>query len=143
MLEKMKAEFEKWHRFPVTDDMDIHTAVAWDSWRIAWNEAITAGRDCRLCARYTLNTAGCVATAQCVNGDQFKATAPRQYWIAEGAGDGNGNPDTIAEHLRGMLADGTTQCPLCGETLVHTHSPREIVIYRNGIKYGRSLLTRL
>lgn len=48
MLEKMKAEFEKWHGYPVTDDMDIHTAVAWDSWRIAWNAGISAatgGRD--------------------------------------------------------------------------------------------------
>jgi hypothetical protein len=82
MLEKMKAEFEKWHGYPITDDMGIHTVVAWDGWRIAWNEAITAGRDCRLCARYTLNTIGCVATAQCVDGDQFKATASRQYWIS-------------------------------------------------------------
>ena len=55
------------------------------------------------------------------------------------AGLGVWDPDTIAEHLRGMLADGTTQCPLCGETWVHTHSLREIVIYRNGIKYGRSI----
>lgn len=54
-------------------------------------------------------------------------------------GLGGGNPDTIAEHLCGMLADGTTQCPLCGETWIHTHTPREIVIYRNGVKYGRSI----
>ena len=51
MLEKMKAEFEKWHGYPVTDDMDIHTAVAWDSWRIAWNAAIAAELDFRMCAQ--------------------------------------------------------------------------------------------
>ena len=37
MLEKMKAEFEKWHHFPVTDDMDIQTEVAWENWQAAWN----------------------------------------------------------------------------------------------------------
>lgn len=42
MLEKMKAEFEKWHGYSVNDDMDIHTAVAWDSWRIAWNAGAMA-----------------------------------------------------------------------------------------------------
>lgn len=48
-------------------------------------------------------------------------------------------PDSIAEHLRSIIADGTTQCPLCGCTSVHEHAPAEIVIYRNGVKYGRSL----
>ena len=42
MLEKMKAEFEKWHRFPVTDDMDIQTEVAWMNWQAAWNAGISA-----------------------------------------------------------------------------------------------------
>ena len=42
MLDQMKEEFEKWHGYPVTDDMDIHTAVAWDSWRIAWNAGAMA-----------------------------------------------------------------------------------------------------
>ena len=48
-------------------------------------------------------------------------------------------PDTIAEHLRGMLASGTMTCPLCGRDNPHEHSPTEIIIYRNGVKYGRSL----
>ena len=38
--EVMKAEFEKYHGFTVNDDMDIHTAVAWDSWRIAWSAGV-------------------------------------------------------------------------------------------------------
>ena len=42
MLEKMKAEFEKWHRFPVTDDMDMQTEVAWMNWQAAWNAGISA-----------------------------------------------------------------------------------------------------
>lgn len=41
MLEKMKAEFEKWHRFPVTDDMDMQTEVAWMNWQAAWNAGIS------------------------------------------------------------------------------------------------------
>ena len=41
MLEKMKAEFEKWHRFPVTDDMDIQTEVAWMNWQAAWNAGVS------------------------------------------------------------------------------------------------------
>ena len=85
MLEKMKAEFEKWHRFPVTDDMDIQTEVAWENWQAAWdvcNATIGAEIDCRLCARYTTDTCGCMATAQCVGGNQFEPTALRQYWIA-------------------------------------------------------------
>lgn len=42
MLEKMKEEFEKWHRFQVTDDMDIQTEVAWMNWQAAWNAGISA-----------------------------------------------------------------------------------------------------
>lgn len=48
-------------------------------------------------------------------------------------------PGALADHLRSMLLDGTVQCPLCGKTGPHPHSPEEIVIYRNGVKYGRSL----
>ena len=84
MLEVMKEEFEKWHRFPVTDDMDIQTEVAWDNWQAAWdacNATIGAEIDCRLCVRYTTDTCGCMATAQCVGGNQFEPTALRQYWI--------------------------------------------------------------
>ena len=47
--------------------------------------------------------------------------------------------ETIAEMLPSILSNGTTQCPLCGNTRVHEHRPSEIVIYRNGVKYGRSL----
>lgn len=52
--------------------------------------------------------------------------------------DGN---DPMADHLRAMLGDGSgsTKCPLCGKTYMHEHSPLEIICYRNGIKYGRSL----
>ena len=42
MLEKMKAEFEKWHGYPVTDDMDIQTEVAWENWQAAWSAGISA-----------------------------------------------------------------------------------------------------
>lgn len=37
------------------------------------------------------------------------------------------------------MNSGTTQCPLCGRNFPHEHSAEEIVIYRNGVKYGRSL----
>jgi hypothetical protein len=47
-------------------------------------------------------------------------------------------PGALADHLKSMLLDGTVQCPLCGKTGPHPHSPEEIVIYRNGVKYGRS-----
>lgn len=39
-------------------------------------------RDCRLCANYTTASGGCVSTVQCVDSDQYRATAPRQYWKA-------------------------------------------------------------
>jgi hypothetical protein len=39
-------------------------------------------RDCRLCANYTTQAGGCLSVVQCVDSMQFKATAPRQYWIA-------------------------------------------------------------
>ena len=96
MFEKMKAEFEKWHRFPVTDDMDIHTEIAWKNWQSAWNAGVNAERDCRLCAYHTINAVGCVATAQCVGGDQFKATAPHQYWDDYG----------LTVHLTPAIDDG-------------------------------------
>jgi hypothetical protein len=38
-------------------------------------------RDCRLCANYTTKTGGCISVVQCVDSAQFKATAPRQYWV--------------------------------------------------------------
>ena len=39
-------------------------------------------RDCRLCAHFTTQAGGCVSVVQCVDSMQFKATTPRQYWIA-------------------------------------------------------------
>lgn len=39
-------------------------------------------RDCRLCANFTTQAGGCVSVVQCVDSMQFKATTPRQYWIA-------------------------------------------------------------
>lgn len=38
--------------------------------------------DCRICAHYTTQTGGCVSVVQCVDGAQFRAKSPRQYWIA-------------------------------------------------------------
>lgn len=52
---------------------------------------------------------------------------------------GDGSHESIAEMLPSMLRNGVTQCPLCAHEDIHTHSPAEIVIYRNGMKYGRSL----
>lgn len=45
--------------------------------------------------------------------------------------------DTIAVMLPSLLA--SSECPLCGRSGFHQHSAEEIVIYRNGVKYGRSL----
>lgn len=39
-------------------------------------------RDCRLCAHFTTKSGGCTSVVQCVDSMQFKATAPRQYWVA-------------------------------------------------------------
>lgn len=47
------------------------------------------------------------------------------------------------EEIAGSLstmANGSTKCPVCGRTYVHDHSPEELIIYRNGVKYGRSLV---
>lgn len=38
-------------------------------------------RDCRLCANFTTKSGGCTSVVQCVDSMQFKATAPRQYWV--------------------------------------------------------------
>lgn len=37
-------------------------------------------QDCRLCSKFTAAGGGCNSTAQCVDGNEFKPTAPRQYW---------------------------------------------------------------
>lgn len=46
------------------------------------------------------------------------------------------NGDSMSDHLHGILESGT-KCPLCAKTGVHEHTPMEIIIYRNGMKYGR------
>lgn len=46
--------------------------------------------------------------------------------------------DAMLEMLPTMLLNGSTQCPLCGQYEVHSHTPGDIIIYRNGVKYGRS-----
>lgn len=45
----------------------------------------------------------------------------------------------IRDMLPSLLVSGSEKCPLCGHCGIHEHSPAEIVIYRNGIKYGRVL----
>lgn len=40
--------------------------------------------------------------------------------------------DAMAAAPRGFM------CPLCGRDYPHPHSPEEIIIYRNGVKWGRS-----
>lgn len=45
------------------------------------------------------------------------------------------NPQLLADHLSSL--SGSSTCPLCGQSGVHEHTPQEIVIYRNGVKYGR------
>lgn len=50
----------------------------------------------------------------------------------------NNDYQNIADMLPSMLLGGE-KCPLCGNTGMHQHTPAEIVIYRNGMKYGRSL----
>lgn len=36
--------------------------------------------------------------------------------------------------------NGTTECPLCGDCLVHEHTATEIICYRNGVRYGAKLV---
>jgi hypothetical protein len=45
-------------------------------------DALRADADCRLCANFTTKSGGCVSLVQCVDGSQYKATTPRQYWLA-------------------------------------------------------------
>jgi len=47
--------------------------------------------------------------------------------------------ESIMETLPSVLSNASAQCPLCGQLGVHQHTPQEIVIYRNGVKYGRAL----
>lgn len=62
----------------------------------------TVPLDCRLCAHVTTHTGGCTSLVQCVDGRQFKATTPRQYWmqgpaLSEGLGP---LPEGLASHQR-------------------------------------------
>lgn len=34
--------------------------------------------------------------------------------------------------------DASSACPLCGSRTVHQHTPEDQIIYRNGVKAGRS-----
>lgn len=45
--------------------------------------------------------------------------------------------ETLADHLRTLSV--STRCPVCGKDGPHEHTPIELIIYRNGVKYGRSL----
>ena len=42
--------------------------------------------------------------------------------------------DELARALPKMNA--SDECPLCGKLGVHVHAPKEVVIYRNGIRFG-------
>lgn len=47
-------------------------------------------------------------------------------------------PGVLPEMLASILSAGA-KCPLCAREGQHSHSPEEIIIYRNGVKYGSSL----
>jgi len=52
------------------------------------------------------------------------------------------NGDAMSDQIQGMMESGA-KCPLCARTQMHTHSPEEIIIYRNGVKYGKRLVADL
>ena len=45
MKSKMCIEFESWHGCEVSDEMDIHTQVAWDTWKFAWKSGLEEERE--------------------------------------------------------------------------------------------------
>lgn len=45
------------------------------------------------------------------------------------------SPSDMAAALRAVKRG--SRCPLCGWDYLHDHSPRELIIYRNGVKFGR------
>lgn len=80
----LTAELELLREAVVCADMQIGDGHI-DAARRTLDMAMDVGRtsvDCRTCKHYTTASGGCRSTAQCINGDQYKATAPRQYWIA-------------------------------------------------------------
>jgi hypothetical protein len=61
---------------------ELSEVPVWDADQMrAYGEACVAA-DCRLCANFTTKSGGCVSLVQCVDGSQYKATTPRQYWLA-------------------------------------------------------------
>ena len=73
--------------------------LAVQAWATAASEVAAAAlklwpRDCRLCANFTTKAGGCVSVVQCVDGNRYAATAPRQYWI--GGPNVRGEPTTEA-----------------------------------------------
>ena len=94
MLDQMKAEFEKWHGYSVNDDMDIHTAVAWDSWRIAWNAGAMAA------------TVGLPELPTCTKSQT--ATSDEIYELIEGAANmmrGMTLDPAIPQHAKGAMRE--------------------------------------
>jgi hypothetical protein len=77
---------QQWAALDPVDDWRADIAEAIETIE-AHNREIEAAlnlwpRDCRLCANYTTASGGCISTVKCVDSDQFRATAPRQYWKA-------------------------------------------------------------
>jgi len=72
-------------------------------------------------------------------------------WVVRTAARGYDNPWGIPvpvllgrfmilnDGSHGPTTGGTYACPYCGRSGFHTHSPQEVVIYRNGLKYGMSV----
>ena len=76
---------ELWPTLVIPGEFDAMDECDQQRWRGVLQQAYEAKlwpRDCRLCANFTTKAGGCVSVVQCVDGMQFKATAPRQYWIA-------------------------------------------------------------
>lgn len=40
--------------------------------------------DCRTCQNFTKRSGGCMSTAQCIDGSQYRASAPARYWAQQG-----------------------------------------------------------
>lgn len=48
------------------------------------------------------------------------------------------HPFVLPTHkeIASSINNGTDKCPLCARAVPHEHSPEEIIIYRNGVKFG-------